>query len=230
MVKENLCIIPARGGSKRIPLKNIKRFFGKPIIYYSINKAIKSKLFDKVIVSTDNKKIAEISKKYGAEIHTRSSLLSDSKTDTSTVIKEVIKYYEKKNFFYKKICCIYPTSIFFTKSELKKGYQKLIKNKNYIFSATKYNHPIHRSFYKKKGKILNSFSNMHMKRTQDLPITYYDAAQFYFGWRDSWVKKKKIFYGNVDFIELDKLRSQDIDDINDWKIAEILWKFNLNLK
>lgn len=229
-MKNSVCIIPARGGSKRIPFKNIKNFLGKPIIYYSIKNAIRSKLFDKIIVSTDNKRIANISLKYGAEIHFRSSKLSNDTTDTSSVIRNVIKYLERKNLFYDKVCCVYPTSIFFTPKDLIAGFKKLNKNKNYVFTATKYEHPIYRSFYKKKSKIYSVFSNMYKKRTQDFQETFYDAAQFYFGWRDSWIKRKKIFLGNSVFLEISKFKSQDIDSIIDWKNAEHMWKFNKNLK
>lgn len=229
-LKENVCIIPARGGSKRIPFKNIKQFCGKPIIYYSINKAIKSKLFDQVIVSTENKKIAKIAKNYGANVHYRSAKLANDITDTSTVIRSVIKDLDKKNLFYKKICCIYPTSIFFTNRELYKGFDLLSNKKNYIFTAVKYDHPIYRSFFKKKGSLYTVFANNQKKRTQDLNDTFYDAAQFYIGWRNSWLKKKKIFSGKTDFIEIPRLRSQDIDNLNDWKNAEILWKLNNGLK
>ena len=221
-----VCIIPARGGSKRIPLKNIKRFNGKPIIYYSIKSATSSNLFDKVIVSTDNNKIAKIAKKFGAETHIISSQLADDKTDTPTVIRNVIKYLDKLNFSFNKVCCIYPTSVFFSQKDLHKGFKMLNTKKNYIFSATKYEHPIHRSFYKKKGDLVTVFSNMQKKRTQDLPNTFYDAAQFYFGWKKSWLEKKKIFSGKSEFIEIPRSRSQDIDNIEDWKGAENLWKFN----
>jgi pseudaminic acid cytidylyltransferase len=228
--KENVCIIPARGGSKRIPFKNIKKFHGSPIISRCIKKAIKSKVFDKVIVSTDSKRIADISIKNGADVHIRSKKLSDDYTDTVTVIKNVILYLEKKNFFYKKICCIYPTSIFYNLSDLKKAIKKLNKNKDYVFSATRYEHPIHRSFYKVGAKIKMNFPKAEKKRTQDLPINYHDAAQFYLGWKNSWVKKKKFFTNKSMFIDLPRSRAQDIDNLTDWKNAEVLWKVGKRLK
>ncbi len=228
--KDNICIIPARGGSKRIPSKNIKKFNNIPIIIRSIKKAIKTKLFDKIIVSTDNKKIANISKKYGAEIHKRSKKLSNDHTDTISVIRNVILYLESKDFSYKKICCIYPTSIFYDTSDILKGFNRLSKNKNYVISATRYEHPIHRAFYKKGKNLKMVFKNAEKKRTQDLLLTYHDAAQFYFGWRNSWVKRKKIFSKNVDFVKLPKFRSQDFDEPIDWVNAEFLWKFKSSLK
>jgi len=229
-IKKCICVIPARGGSKRIPLKNIKKFFGKPLIYYSIKNALSSKLFDKVLVSTDHEKIAHISKKYGAEIHLRSNELSDDITDTSSVMRNVIKYLENKKLFYEIFCCIYPTSVFTKSTDLNLGYKKLKKRINYVFSATEYDHTIYRSFLKKNGKIKPIFLNMEKKRTQDLPKTFYDAAQFYFGWRDSWMKRKKIFLGNSEFLEISKFESHDIDNIKDWNTAEKIWKFNKFLK
>ena len=227
--KKSICIIPARGKSKRIPNKNIKSFFGKPIISYVIKAALRSKLFDSVIISTDNKKIAQISKKFGAKIHNRNSKYADDYTNTIDVIKHVIEDLDKKKFFI-KVCCIYPTSVFFTKKNLLEAFKKLSKNKNYVFSATKYDHPIYRSFYKRRKKIHMVFPNMFKKRTQDLFDTFHDAAQFYFGWRNSWIKRKKIFSDKSEFVELSKFKSQDIDDLNDWKNAEILWKVKKNFK
>tara|TARA_X000000950_G_C13877996_1_gene645681 strand:+ start:106 stop:807 length:702 start_codon:yes stop_codon:yes gene_type:complete len=228
--KENVCIIPARGGSKRIPLKNIKKFHGAPIISHCIKKVIKSKFFDKVIVSTDNKKIADISSKNGADVHVRSKKLSNDYTDTVTVIKNVILFLEKKNFFYKKICCIYPTSIFYNLSDLKKAINKLKNNKDYVFSATRYEHPIHRSFCKVGAKIKMNFPKAEKKRTQDLPVNYHDAAQFYLGWKNSWLRKKKFFTNKSMFIDLPKARAQDIDNLTDWKNAEVLWRVRNRLK
>ena len=116
--KENICIIPARGGSKRIPLKNIKKFQGVPIIIRSIKKAISSKLFDKIIVTTDNKQIANLAKKNGAKIHIRSKKLSNDYTDTVSVIKNVIEKLDDKKIYFKKVCCIYPTVPFIRSADL----------------------------------------------------------------------------------------------------------------
>ncbi len=222
--KENVCIIPARGGSKRIPLKNIKKFQGVPIIVRSIKKAISSKLFDKIIVTTDNKQIANLAKKNGAQIHIRSKKLSDDYTDTISVIKNVIEKLNYKKIHFKKVCCIYPTSIFYDFSDLKKGLKMLSKKRDYIFSAIKYDHPVYRSFIKKEKKLKMVFSGMEKKRTQDLPKTYYDAAQFYFGWKSSWEKRKKIFDKKSDFVEISKYKSQDLDEPSDWIYAERLWR------
>lgn len=220
---KNICIIPARGGSKRIPLKNLKLFFGKPIIYYSIKKALNSKLFDQVIVSTDNKNIAKISEKIGAKIHIRDPKYADDFTDTISVIKHVIQDLDKKKQF-EKVCCIYPTSIFFTEKKLKEAFKKLKKKNCYIFSASRFHNPIDRSFYKIKDRVKMLFKKNYIKRSQDLRTYFYDAAQFYLGWRHSWVSKKKVFSSLSDFIEFKHSEFQDIDDKEDWEIAKKKWK------
>ena len=139
----NLAIIPARKGSKRIPKKNITHFFGKPVIYYSIKQAKLAKVFDKIIVSTDCKKIANISEKYGAEIpFIRPKKISGDYTSTSEVIKHAINYYQKKNIYFKFVCCIYPVAPFLLKKDILKGLNKIKKgNWSYVFSASKNNNP-----------------------------------------------------------------------------------------
>jgi pseudaminic acid cytidylyltransferase len=214
----NICIIPARGGSKRVPKKNLKNFLGFPIISYAIIVAKKSKLFSKIIVSTEDKEIAKISKKYGAEIHYRPKKLSDDITGTNAVICDVINSYQKK-IKINIVCCIYPTSVFCTTIFLKKALTLLDKKTKYVFTASKYNHSIFRSFLKKK-KISMLFPKKEKKRTQDLPPAYHDAAQFYFGWKESWLKNKSIFNKYSKFIEIDEHKTQDIDNLLDWKIAE----------
>lgn len=226
--KKSICIIPARGGSKRIPLKNIKSFLGKPIIYFPIKIALKSNLFDKVVVSTDNMKIAKIAKKLGAEVHIRNPKYADDYTDTISVIKNVIESIDKKRK-YLKICCIYPTSIFLTFKILKEAFTKLKKNNNYIFSASNFDKPVERSFYRKKKKIKMLFEKNFYKRSQDLKTYYYDAAQFYLGWRNSWISKKKIFSGPNDFVYFKSEEFQDIDRKDDWELAKKKWQI-LNLK
>ena len=157
--KENICIIPARGGSKRIPKKNMKYFFGKPIIYHVVEKIKKTNFFDKVVVSTESLEIAKYANKLGVNVHIRSKNLAKDSTKLKDVIINVINDYEKKNFYYKRVCCLFPTSIFFKTSELKLGFKKLKKNINFIFTAKKYDHPIERSFKKKR----KSFSNVEPK-------------------------------------------------------------------
>lgn len=222
--RENICIIPARGGSKRIPRKNLKSFFGKPIIYYVIKNIKDTNFFDKIVVSTDDLKIAQFSKKNGAYIHVRQKNLAKDNVPLIDVIAKVIKDLEKKNLYYKKICCLFPTSIFLKKSQLKLGFKKLKPKLNYVFTAKKYDHPIERSFKKKRNTLVMTKLKTEKKNTQFFTPSYHDAAQFYLGWKRSWISKKKIFQGKSDFIEIPKLNSQDIDTYDDWQISEILWK------
>ena len=187
-----IAIIPARSGSKRIKNKNIKFFCGKPIISIVIKKLLASKLFDLVVVSTDSEIIKNISINAGASVpFLRPKKLSGDLVDTSSVIKHALNWFKlhKINIMY--ACCVYPTSVFFTKKDILKALLKLRKKKfNFIISAKKINSNILRSFVIEKNviKILND--HFFDFRTQDLPNNYMDAAQFYYGKRDSWYKSK----------------------------------------
>ena len=221
--KINVCIIPARGGSKRIPNKNIKKFYGKPIINYTIDNVKRSKLFDKIVVSSDNLKILKIAKQNNCLTHLRTAYFANDHIDTISVIAKVIKDLEKTHSI-DRVCCVYPTSIFINKSDLKEAYKKLEKKNNYVFSAAKFSHPIQRSFFKKSNKIEMFDKKFFLKRTQDLKEFYYDAAQFYIGWKNSWLKKKILFDGPNKFIELEQNSFQDIDNPDDWQSALKKWK------
>jgi N-acylneuraminate cytidylyltransferase len=221
--KKNLCVIPAKGKSTRLKNKNVKNFFGKPIIYYPIKEALKSKLFHQVIVSTEDETIAQMSKKFGADIHIRNPKYADNLTGIDTVIKQVIQDVDIKNNF-ERVCCIFPTSVFFTKKNLKEAFKKLKKKNHYVFSASKLNQPIDRSFYKLKGGVKMIMDKNYKRKNKALNNYYYDAAQFYLGWRKSWILKKKIFSIFSNFIEFKNDEVQDIDDIHDWKTAKIKWK------
>lgn len=220
----NICIIPARGGSKRIPKKNIKKFCGKPILAITIDILKRSKLFEKIVVSSDDLKILKIAKNLNVETHHRNKKLSNDYIGIIPVVKEVIRDYKKKGEKYKRVCCVFPTSIFFKKKNLLQALKKLKKNKSYIFTAAKYPHPIERSFTKIKNKLKMNFIKHFKSRTQTLPASYYDAAQFYFGWEKSWLDEKNFFSGQNDFIELDPINFQDIDEKADWKKAIFKWK------
>ena len=224
----NIAVIPARSGSKRIKNKNIKSFRKKPIIYWSIRAARKSKIFKKIYVSTDSKKIANVAKRFGAEVpFLRSRKLSNDKAGTSAVIRDFINRINNKIKF-KNICCIYPAAPFVKSSDIKKGYN-ILKNKkyNYVFSATKYSSNFHRAFIiKKKNQMKMLLKKNYKKRTQDLTHVYLDAAQFYWAKKKTWLKKKKVFNKNSTVIEIPKERSCDIDTLEDWKHAEKLSYFH----
>ncbi|WP_338351344.1 pseudaminic acid cytidylyltransferase, partial [Nonlabens tegetincola] len=178
-----LCIIPARGGSKRIPRKNIKSFLGKPIIAYSIDAALNSKLFDEVMVSTDDEEIAEIAMKYGATVpFYRSEENSNDHATTFDVLKEVIEEYKlryKKEFKY--ACCIYPTAPFVTSKRLSESLDTLIKNDfDTVFPIIKFGFPIQRALKLSESGKIEFFNKEHKNtRSQDLESTFHDAVQFY---------------------------------------------------
>ena len=225
--KLKICIIPARKGSKRIKNKNIKLFLGKPIICRTLIILKKLKFFDKIIVSTNSNRISTIVKKLGVEVFVRSEKLSDDMTDTRAVIADAIKTLEKKDLFFDRIFCVYPTSIFVKLNYLKLAMRRLKRKVAYVFSAKEYEHTIFRSFYKTgDNRIKLNFKNNEAKATQSFPKTYHDAAQFYLGWKNSWLFKKKIFDKKSDFVLIPSLESHDIDNYYDWKIAEVLWKLN----
>tara|TARA_Y100000590_G_scaffold18275_1_gene21762 strand:+ start:25181 stop:25873 length:693 start_codon:yes stop_codon:yes gene_type:complete len=218
-----IAIIPARAGSKRIPKKNIKFFFGKPMIYWSIRAAKKTKLFDKIIVSTDNKKIAKIAKKYKAEVpFLRPAKISGDKTPVSKAVTHTLMWLKNKGFKPQDVCCIFATAAFIRSSDIKKGFTKLKKNKwNYVFSATNFPYPIFRSFQKKKrGELKMVFKkNYFGKNTQYFSDTYHDAGQFYWGKASTWLKSKPIFSKSSTIINIPRWRAHDIDTLEDWEIA-----------
>lgn len=225
-----ICIIPARKGSKRIKNKNIKNFCGKPIISHVIQKLKKFKIFDKIYVSTDCSKIAKIALKYKLDVIKRNKKLSDDFTDTKTVVVDAINKLEEKKLKFDIVCCVYPTSIFIKLKYLKFAQKKLKRKKiDFVYGAKKYEHSIFRSLYFNSNKLVCSVFNKNQnekKRTQDFNETFYDSGQFYLGHKDSWIGKKNIIYGNVDFIEIPRLDSSDIDTAEDWKIAKTLWKIS----
>ncbi len=221
----NIAIIPARIGSTRLPKKNIKLFFKKPIIAYAIKEAKKTKLFDKIFVSTDSKKIKKISESYGAEVpYLRPNYLSNNKVHFNESIKHMIKWLIKKNFNPKNVCCIYPTSPLLDYTQLVKGYKKLIKNNNFVFSACLYRSPPQRSFFLKNGKVKLFNKKNYNRRSQTLKEIYHDAGQFYWGKSENWINEKLIFNNNSSIIKIPYLQFIDINYRDDWYIAEKLYK------
>jgi len=228
-----IAVIPARGGSKRIPMKNIKNFSGKPIIAWSIEAAIKSKLFDRVIVSTDNHEIASIAKQHGADVpFMRSKHLSDDYTGTNAVVKDVIQNIHKNGEQVSYVCCIYATAPFVSSKYLIKAYQDLInQNKSYAFSVTTYSFPVERSFVINQSNVIeNLFPDMTLSRSQDLQEVYHDAGQFYWGLADAFLNDLPIFSRHSIPIILPRYLVQDIDTIEDWKQAELMFESYLNNK
>ena len=225
-MKNAVAVIPARGGSKRIPRKNIKDFHGKPLIAYSIKTAIKSNLFDKVIVSTDDEEIAQISKKYGAEVpFLRPKELSDDFTGTEAVVNHTIDFLKEQGESYDFVCTIYATAPFLDEKYLIESFEKLKNStaKN-AFSCTSMPFPIQRTFKITKNERCEMFwPENFMKRSQDLEEAYQDAGQFY--WTNLNVKSNEIIFGKDSIpIVIPRYLVQDIDTIEDWIRAEYMYE------
>ncbi|OHD98035.1 MAG: pseudaminic acid cytidylyltransferase [Sulfurimonas sp. RIFCSPHIGHO2_12_FULL_36_9] len=227
MAKKNaVAIIPARGGSKRIPRKNIKDFFGKPLIAYSIQTAVESKLFDKVIVTTDDEEIAKIAKEYGAEVpFIRPKELSDDFTGTGDVVKHALNYLKEHGEEFDFVCTIYATAPLLQPRYLIEGFEAL-KNSDAInaFSATSMPFPIQRTFKLDKNGRCEMFTPEHyMARSQDLEEAYQDAGQFYWSRLDK--KSSDIMFGKDSIpIILPRYLVQDIDTLEDWIRAEYMYE------
>ncbi len=226
----NLAIIPARGGSKRIPKKNIKPFLGKPIIAYSIDTALKSNLFSHIIVSTDSKEIADISQKYGAEVpFFRSKENADDYATLPDVLNEVYKYLEQKlNISFDNICCILPTAPLITVQRINEGYE-LLKNSGVssVIPVKAFSYPVWRSFRINEQNRLEMIWPEYLKsRSQDLPVVYHDAGSFYWIKTGSFLKEKNLFTSKNQPIILKETEVQDIDTMEDWKLAELKYKLS----
>ena len=219
---EAIAVIPARGGSKRIPRKNIKPFCGKPLIAYSIETAQRSALFDKIVVSTDDDEIAEVSKAYGAEVLKRPKELADDFTGTADVTKHALSVYTGYAF----ACTIYATAPMLHEKYLKEGLIQLKQNEDAVmaFAITTFAYPIWRSFRITENNRCEMFwkENYH-KRSQDLEEAFHDAGQFY--WEKAGAQKSDIAFGKDSIpVKIPRHLVQDIDTPEDWKRAEIMYR------
>ena len=223
----NLCIIPARGGSKRIPRKNIEDFLGKPIIAYSIEAALKSGLFDEVMVSTDDNEIAEIAVKYGAKVpFMRSDEKANDVATTYEVIEEVIQCYIDQGRNFENVCCIYPCAPFVSIEKLEEAHKKLDQF-NAVFPIVQYGFPIQRAL-KKDGNDKIDFiqPEFALSRSQDLNVSFHDAGQFYWLNIKKMFENKSIMSDNTGSVVLSEMEVQDIDNEIDWHLAELKFKVN----
>lgn len=222
-----IAIIPARGGSKRIPRKNIKSFFGKPVIAWSIEAAIQSHCFDRIIVSTDDEEIAEVARQYGAETpFTRPGELANDFVGTIPVIRHSVEWLEEHSSLPDKVCCIYATAPYIQPQDIVSGLEQLITSRcDYAFSVTSYPSPVQRAFRITEKQRISMFypENFH-KRSQDLEEAYHDAAQFYWGTSDAWRDERPIYGAASVPVILPRHRVQDIDTPDDWKRAELLFR------
>ena len=224
----NLCIIPARGGSKRIPRKNVKEFLGKPIIAYSIEAALKSGLFDEVMVSTDDQEIAEIAKQYGASIpFMRSAEAANDYATTRDVLSEVLNEYQKKGKSFDALCCIYATAPLITTQNVVDAYNRLSQTDFVsVYPVVQFSYPIWRCLdVAEDGSMKRHWPEYENSRSQDLPKEYHDTGTFY------WYKLKDntIQSGKIGAIIVPEERVQDIDTETDWKLAEMKYRLLNNI-
>lgn len=222
-----LAVIPARGGSKRIPRKNIKLFCGKPMIAWSIEAALQSGCFDQIIVSTDDAEIAEVARQHGAQVpFMRPAELSDDHTGTTAVIAHAIDWFAAQGQMPEQVCCLYATAPFVAAADLQTGLQTLIEiGCDYAFSVTSYAFPIQRAIRITEAKRVEMFDPTHFStRSQDLEEAYHDAGQFYWGRASAWQQGQIIFGPNSVPVLLPRHRVQDIDTPEDWLRAEWLFK------
>ena len=221
-----VAIIPARGGSKRIPRKNIKNFHGKPLIAYSIEVALKSKLFDKVVVSTDDEEIAKVAKEFGAEVpFLRPKELSDDFTGTGAVINHAINFLKEQGENIDFVCTIYATAPLLQEKYLIKAYEKIKdSNAKNAFSCTSMPFPIQRTFKITSNERCEMFwPENFMKRSQDLEEAFQDAGQFY--WTNLNIESDEITFGKDSIpIILPRYLVQDIDTLEDWQRAEFMYE------
>ena len=223
----NICVIPARGGSKRIQKKNIQNFNGKPIISYSIRAALESKCFDQVIVSTDDSEITEVAKKYGAEVpFIRPSKLSNDYADTVSVIKHAIEWIEKNGKSIEKVCCLYATAPFIKAQVITKALQQLQdSNADYCFSVTNFASPVQRSIrINKKTRVEMVYPEQFGSRSQDLEKIYHDAGQFYWGKSQAFKSGTSLFSEVATPYILPRNLVQDVDTKDVWVRAEVMYR------
>jgi pseudaminic acid cytidylyltransferase len=220
-----IAVIPARGGSKRIPRKNIKPFCGKPMIAWSIEAAKASGLFGRIIVSTDDAEIAAVAKEWGAEVpFVRSEALSNDHAGTTPVVAHATHWVLDQHIAVSAVCCIYATAPFLQTEDLKRGWEALDSGGwDYAFTVTDFAAPIFRSFKQTaEGGIEMFFPEHFSTRSQDLPVALHDAGQFYWGRPEAWLTGKRIFDRRSKPVQIPRWRVQDIDTPEDWERAEIV--------
>jgi N-acylneuraminate cytidylyltransferase len=222
----NIAIIPARGGSKRIPRKNIKDFLGKPIIAYSIEAALESGVFDEVMVSTDDRNIAEIAQKYGAKVpFFRSAETSTDMAMTAPVLIEVLDEYENRGQSFDNVCCLYPCAPFATPERLREAMKLLNDSEaDSVLPVVKFSYPPQRCLVIRDGKTVMLYPENYNARSQDLEPLYHDSGQFYCIKSTSLRTEGKLICGDTRSVILSETEVQDIDTEEDWKMAEIKYR------
>jgi N-acylneuraminate cytidylyltransferase len=223
-----LAVIPARGGSKRIPRKNIREFFGKPMIAWSIEAAASSGLFDRVVVSTDDDEIAGIARQYGAEVpFMRPASIADDMATTGQVMRHAVETLQCGEPGLGAVCCIYPTAPFMRKDDLSAGLVRLTAadELDYVFSATDYAFPVQRAFRISGTGAVEMLQPEHLgTRSQDLEPVYHDAGQFYWGRAAAWLGGQPVFSSRSAAILVPRRHVHDIDTPEDWAVAELAFR------
>ena len=220
----NICIIPARGGSKRIPRKNVRDFLGKPIIAYSIEAALKRGVFEEVMVSTEDAEIAAIAKQYGASVpFMRSADTANDFAGTDDVVKEVLREYKKQGREFDVVCCIYATAPFVTVENLKKAYEQIGDTFDAAFTMVRYSYPVQRALCVRNGFTGMREPQYYDARSQDLEPVFHDAGQFYF-MKVNDIDNLLFWTDHTYGLELSELMVQDLDNETDWQLAEMKYK------
>lgn len=222
-----VAVIPARGGSKRIPHKNIKDFHGKPMIAHAIETAQESGVFDRIIVSTDDEKIAEVAKTYGAEVpFMRPAELSDDFAPTLPVIRHALEWLANDGVRVESACCLYSTSPFVRAADLRDAKGKLeISGAQYVVPVSEFAHPVQRALSYKGGNLKMVAKEHQTTRSQDLEVFYHDTGQFYFGTGDAWMREGFFDSSHTEAIIIPRMRVVDIDTPEDWDLAEKIYAF-----
>lgn len=224
-----ICVITARGGSKRIPRKNVKEFCGKPILAYSIEAALASELFDVVMVSTDDADIAQVAKSYGAEVpFLRTERNSDDYATTADVIAEVLDAYKVRGAIFETVCCIYPTAPFVTKDKLSECAGLLTGAADAVVPVVRYSFPPQRGFEVEDGYVEYCHPEYRLTRSQDLKPIFHDAGQFYFCRVAAFNQYGTLVPPRSVPFYLEETECQDIDNESDWKLAELKYRAMLD--
>lgn len=223
---KKIAIITARGGSKRIPRKNIKEFCGKPILAYSIEAAVSSGIFDEVMVSTEDEEIAEIAGRYGAKVpFYRSEKTAGDFATTNDVILEVLEEYEKRGEHFDIGCCIYPTAPFVTAQKLRSAVEQLAESDaDTLIPVVPFSYPPQRAMIVKNGRLVFEYPQYLDSRSQDLEPHYHDVGQFYVFRTEAFGRNRKLMVGNILPMVISEMEVQDIDNQTDWEIAEMKYR------
>ena len=226
MKKKSVAIITARGGSKRIPRKNVKNFLGKPILLYSIEAAINSGIFDEVMVSTEDEEIMELARKAGAKVpFVRSQEAANDFSTTTDVLLEVLESYKKIGEEFEYACCLYPTAPFTTAKCLKEAMGMLEeKDVDSVIPVVRFGFPPQRGLVVREDKVEFKWPEHMFTRSQDLEPFYHDSGQFYCLKVDSFLEQKRLFMENTLGYVRSELEVQDIDTLEDWKLAELKYQ------